>query len=139
MPSPQRANASHGYVDKQDVSLRDHIESRLAALEKSLDERFKSQEQAIAHALAANEKRLDGMNEFREALRDQSRQFSVKSDLDNLSAVTCKDIERLEEDIKSLNESRAEMRGKASQTQLVVAYIISIIGIIFGIINIVAK
>jgi hypothetical protein len=40
-------------------------------------------------ALAANEKRLDGMNEFRQSLRDQNATFVTRTELYAIAMVVC--------------------------------------------------
>jgi exonuclease VII small subunit len=79
------------------VSLRDYVDTRLAAAEKALEV-----------ALVANEKRLDAMNEFRATLKDQAATFITRADLQ-----AC--IGSLEASVDSLKESRALLEGKASQ------------------------
>jgi len=72
------------------------------------------------------EKRLDGMNEFRDTLKDQSGSFLTKSEFYTYR-------NKLDEDIRSLRESRAEIAGKASQTSVNIALLISIVGLILSI------
>jgi len=149
-PSP-RSNASHGYVDKQNVSLKEYFDMRFNALEKalsdaekahdehqeeitkSIDDRFRAQEKAVVVALQSNEKRLDSMNEFRETLRDQNKTFITRADHDALIISYQKDIESLDDKISSLNEFRAELKGKASQSQLNITFIFTLISFIIGI------
>ena len=57
------------------VDLKEHMETRLDALKEQLVQRLAAIEQAVGVALAANDKRLDGMNEFRATLRDQASTF----------------------------------------------------------------
>lgn len=52
------------------ISLKDHFDSLLAARDK-----------AEAEARAGMEKRLDGMNEFRDALKDQSSKFVTRAEV----------------------------------------------------------
>jgi hypothetical protein len=49
---------------KDGVSLKEHFDTRLTAMEK-----------AVAAASAAMEQRLGTMNKFRNSLRDQAQQF----------------------------------------------------------------
>lgn len=53
----------------ESVSLKEHIEALL-----------REREEAVRTALAALDRRLDGMNEFRETLSDQSRRFMLRED-----------------------------------------------------------
>jgi len=71
------------------------------------------------------EKRLDSMNEFRQALEDQSRHFLTKEHYQIQH-------ERLVEDIRMLRENKATLEGRASIKSVLVAYVISILGLIIG-------
>lgn len=66
--------------------------------------------------------RLQSMNEFREAMKDQANTYIPR--VEYLTR-----HEGIEKDIRSLRESRAELVGKASQNSVVVAYIIAAVGI----------
>ena len=111
------AGNPHRLTQGDVVSLKEHIESRFAAIEK-----------AIEIALAALDKRLDGMNEIREAMRDQSGYFisrkEVELQLDKISA-----------DITALKEYRAEAKGKASMLSVAISALLGIAGIVIGVIG----
>ena len=97
------------------VSLRDYFEARLVAIEK-----------AVEVADAANNKRLDGMNEFREALRDQNVRFT-----------TCVEFAALRDQVQEMKETAAEVRGKASQTSVFIAYGIALLSIVISLIGLI--
>ncbi len=99
------------------VSLEKHFETRIIAIEKSIE--------ATAKVL---DRRLEGMNEFREALKDQASKFITRSELNVI-------IQRLDVDIRVLREYKATMEGKASQTSVSFAYAIAIISLIVGIVG----
>jgi len=139
MANGQRANATHGYVDKQDVSLREYLENRIDNLEKTLLERYSTQEKTTANVLSANEKRLDSMNEFRETLRDQNRTFITRTDHESLIASFQKDIDRIDDDIESLKISRAELSGKASQSQLNIHFIFTLVSFVIAVVGLLIK
>lgn len=86
-------------------------------------------EHAIVIAASSMEKRLDGMNEFRNAMADQNAQFLTKSSFDVLH-------ERVEKDVKDLLNYKWTSEGKASQTSMIITLIISIVGILIGIFSI---
>lgn len=48
--------------------------------DKRYEQRFRAQEEAVRVATNAHEKRLDGMNEFRETLRDQATTFMPRAE-----------------------------------------------------------
>jgi hypothetical protein len=102
---------------KNYVTLKEYLESRLENIEKSTD-------------LAARimEKRLEGMNEFRETLKDQASQFVTRTEL----IVIQKAIEK---DIRELRDFKATIEGKASQLSVIIATALSILGLFLAVIS----
>ena len=49
-------------------------------------------------------------------------------------AAICSQIERLEMEVRDLRESRAELAGKASQTSVIVSYILAIVSLVMAIV-----
>jgi hypothetical protein len=62
------------------VGLKDYVDSRLEAEEKARMQNLDTVEKARRDAYIAMEKRLDGMNEFRDTLRDQSARFMTRDE-----------------------------------------------------------
>jgi len=58
------------------------LNQRISALEARMDERNKTLQIAIDKAENALERRLFGMNEFREALKDQTVRMVTRSEFD---------------------------------------------------------
>ena len=77
-------------------------------------------------------KRLDGMNEFRQTLSEQSDTFLTKAEYSVFRS-------RVEEDIRMLREAKSMLEGKASQQALNVTMIISIVGLIVGMLSILLR
>ena len=100
--------------------------SAIFILTNNFDSRINSVEKGIVLAHNAMEKRLDSMNEFREALKDQNSRFITRTEFDLML-----------KDIQDLKESRAELSGKASQQSVNVAYVISVAGIILSAIGVI--
>lgn len=101
------------------VTLRDHLESRIVALEK-----------ATTIAAGAMETRLDSMNEFRAALKDQSTLFVT-----NESFVGYQ--ERTNLDIRELLKARDVAEGKASQLSVIIATVLGAVGSVVSVIQLV--
>jgi hypothetical protein len=59
----------------------------MLALEKEVELRALQQRDALLTATIAMEKRLDGMNEFRDTLRDQAGSFVTRTELLAVSGV----------------------------------------------------
>jgi hypothetical protein len=154
----------------ENISLKEFIEEKFLdhrgiddvkflGLETQFNIKVAALEKATIVASAAMEKRLEGMNEFRDQLRDQTVTFVTKPEyVQQINRIT-EDIKGLQEnksqligrsehdnmlvklndDIRILRESKANLEGKASQSAVNVAMIISIIGIILSIVGIVNR
>jgi hypothetical protein len=101
-------------MTKENVSLRDHFESRLTSLEKATEVAKKEMD-----------RRLDSMNEFREQLRKQEGTFLTKENYEPRH-------EALAQQIKELQLDRARVEGKASITSVYISYALSIISILLA-------
>lgn len=108
------------------VSLREHFEARLTEVERLLNERINAANKAVEIALANNDQRLGGMNEFRDALKDQASRFVTRDEIGLMLAPLLRDVQ-------GLRESRAELAGKASQNSVIIAWLLAIVGIAIGI------
>jgi hypothetical protein len=58
--------------------------SDTVSIKEYVDGRFADLREAISDARGTMEKRLEGMNEFRDSLRDQSSKFATKEALESL-------------------------------------------------------
>ena len=129
------------------ISIREFLECRLIALEK-----------ATTVAAYGLDRRLEGMNEFRDQLRDQTSTFITRNEHDIVIQRLGDDIKYMREqfgnlfsrkeyevsmanvssDIRILRESKATLDGKASQLSANIALTISVIGImlsLFGVVH----
>ena len=136
-----------------EVSLREYIEARLRELKRTIDLKYQTTEKATLLATYALEKRLESMNEFREAMKDQAQKFLTKNEFDIRHRRMEEDIKMLEEtrvtkseadvchtsfekDIKELTKAKDISEGKASSKSVIIAYIIAIVSLIIGILGI---
>jgi hypothetical protein len=117
MPPAQTQQQNNRRIEAEFVTLRDYVDTRLDAIEKEKD--------ASTRAL---EKRLDGMNEIRDALKDQQSFFVSKAEYRTAH-------ERLADDIRSLRESRALLEGKASTESVNKVGNTALTGIAIGVIG----
>jgi len=67
--------------DKDMRTLADTV-ARVEELDKRLTLRFELMDRSVNVALMSLDRRLDGMNEFRASLRDQTAQFADRKELD---------------------------------------------------------
>jgi hypothetical protein len=96
------------------ISLKEYVDLKIGAIDK-----------ATSVAYASMEKRLEGMNEFRNQLKDQNITFITKAEY---SA----HMNKIEEDIRILRESKAQLEGKASQSDVNSLRLISYISLAIG-------
>ena len=96
------------------VSLREYLESRIFAVEK-----------AIEVANVAMKERLFGMNEFRDTLKDQASRFVTRDEVDVK-------LETIHRQLKELQLAKAELEGKASQSQANIIFVIAVIGLVLS-------
>jgi hypothetical protein len=111
------------------VSLQQYFEDKFTAADKalvlalqSLTVRLEAIDKAQEVYRSALDKRLETMNEFREALKDQNKTFIARPEHELVVA-----------DIRSLRESRATLEGKASMMSVIISYGISIISLFVAI------
>lgn len=88
-----------GEVDRRYEQRFDASEKAIMEVDRRYEQRFVAQERATAIALAANEKRLDGMNEFRLTLSDQARQFLPRIEGEQRIDQAVSRVERLEKQV----------------------------------------
>lgn len=103
------------------ISIRDYV-----------DQRFKDSQRAIDKAEEAISNRLDGMNEFRDTLRDQAARFITREELGTI-------LGKLQDNVNALQKLADIAEGKASMRSVVGAYALAIVGIIIAIIKAAAK
>jgi hypothetical protein len=107
-----------------DVSLHDYVDRRLRDLEKRLEIIAKLNRVAVDKAADMLNVRLESMNEFRAQMKDQQSTYA-----------TSKELRLLEKAIQNLEVDRAVIEGKANQKSVMIAYIISAIGILIAIVS----
>jgi len=89
-------------------------------------------DKALNVASVTMDKRLDGMNEFRDTLRDQAARFITRDEVK-------KENERIETDLRFLRESRAILEGKASQKLAYITLVATIVSFMLALTGIIAN
>jgi ribosome-binding ATPase YchF (GTP1/OBG family) len=110
---------------EETISLREYFDSKIEDLENLMITKVLGLDKATTLAANNMERRLEGMNEFRQQLKDQSLTFLTRSEYEQF-------IRRVDEDIRMLRESKALLEGKASQNYVNFSVLVSIIGIILS-------
>ena len=98
-----------------EVSLREHLESRIQALEK-----------ATEVAARGMERRLEGMNEFRSQLEKQTRTFVDKEAYQHRHDMVC-------DRIKELESFKDKLDGKASASALQLTTILAVAALVIAV------
>lgn len=100
-----------------EVTLKELVHSRLDAIEASFVSRMDSMQKAADKAEAVLQIRLESMNEFRAAMKDQASNLATKGH-----------VERLEERIRSLENHRSYTLGIAAILAVVVSVLLKFFG-----------
>lgn len=72
------------YVDTRLHASEEMLDQKITSLEKKIDTAISNQATALLKAESATEYRLEGMNEFRKTVEDQSNKQATKTELDSL-------------------------------------------------------
>lgn len=112
---------SKNFTAADGVSLKEYFETRLCAIEKASE----LQRETLNI-------RLEAMNEFRDAMKDQTVNYLTRNEYE---IHHCK----LEDDITELKKYRNIMEGKASQSSVIFLGIISLISLLLGVADFVLR
>jgi len=116
------------YIDREvERAVRD-AENRINHQREVSDSRFMSIEEARRLAKIEQDKRLDGMNEFRETLRDQASTFMTRSDVRHQDLVN-----RIESAEKVQAAATARIEGRAGLSSWIAPNAPAIISLIVAI------
>jgi hypothetical protein len=107
------------FTQTDGVTLREYFEALLADLKTQIE-----------HSRVGMEKRLDGMNEFRGALKDQTDKMMPREEY-------YIQHENLIREIKALNTFKDEMKGAATREDVNRATAFAVFGIVIGIVGII--
>jgi hypothetical protein len=116
---------TRGFTGQDGVELKEHIESRLRAIDEFYAMRVANMEQATRTALASLDKRLEGMNEFREALKDATARLPTRNELDAK-------FERVSSELSELQKFKNTMEGKASQSSVNIFMLLSVLSVLMA-------
>lgn len=126
------------------VSIKQHYDELIEQVCRTIEakfelteERFRAQEKALELQQVINDKKFEGQNEWRGAMSDREKTYITRQDHDNLVLLLNTKEDALKKDIKSLELTRAELNGKANQSQVNTNQVIAIIGLMVGIISLI--
>lgn len=102
-----------------DVPLKEYFENRLCELNKRFSERVDEINENVVKAEHQLNHRLEGMNEFRESLRDQSARFLTRAEYDYAHKA-------IDEKVRSMELARANFEGRVATIASLVSIAVSI-------------
>ena len=103
------------FTHQDSVTLKEYFESKFKAVDK-----------ALKLASSNMERRLEGMNEFREDLRNQAATF--------VSRTECEAHRKLiDADLRMLRESKSHLEGKASQLSVTISLLLALAGLVVAV------
>ena len=100
-------------------ALRDYVDARFRALENAIELRAETHERALDIAHRGLEKRLEGMNEFRAQLRDQTATLLPRAEYELMHEKLCAEVRELR-DFRIVVESKASQKAVTFATGLAV-------------------
>lgn len=114
-----------------DVPLKDHIEAQIRWVDRYFEDRIRGVDRHFeAQVKGINDnvksaafdlgKRLEGMNEFRDTLKDQAGRLATKDELNQ-------HIKAIDDRVKSLEMTKANFDGKVAIVSIGVASVVSIL------------
>jgi chlorite dismutase len=88
-------------------SLKEHLLALAEAETRRVDQKFSDRDTAVQAALAAADKRLDSMNEFRQSLNDTASRTMTRAEVDAR-------LDGIYRQLDELKEARNRVEGKSS-------------------------
>jgi len=125
---PTQTKRPANFTQRDGVSLKEYTESRLAAEHDYFEKRIEALEKATCVATATMDRRLAGMNEFREAMSDMSSRMATRTEMQLR-------VDQLSVDISDLRKSRDIATGKASTTSVLITLALSLVGLAISLVN----
>ena len=110
----------------QNVTMKEYIDHRFDELKEYMNVRFNHIDVATKLAQENLNLRLEGMNEFRNSMKDQASSFITRAEHNII-------ISKLDASLSQLREDSAMARGAASQTSVIFAYILTMLAIGIGV------
>jgi len=107
------------------VSFYKYFQREITNIKELFNTKIKGIDREKAAALLAMEKRLEGMNEFRDQLRDQASRFITRDEM------TSK-FDALTKEVDELRLSKATLEGKANQSSVNLSLLIAVLGLILA-------
>ena len=123
-------------ITKMFEEMKDYFDEQIKRTERhcveTTDLKFNSLKEATSLAKENLETRLNTMNEFRGALKDNQNLLFTKSEHELYK-------DKVDEWMRTIDGWKNKQEGKADQSAVNVSLVLSVIGILFGIIGIIMR
>ena len=113
--------------------IKNYVIDKVEALRTEINIKIDALKEATTIAKTSLDERLSHMNEFRDALKDQTATFINRKEHEILIQSIDIRINEINCEIQSLKESKARLEGKADQSSVNTSLIIAIIGIVISV------
>ena len=110
------------------VELKEYVEAQLKSLDRHTETRLRAIEEATGLARDSMNVRLNGMNEFRDAMKDLGGRMATLLEVEAIAA-------SMRSEIGELKRAKDIAEGKASQSSVLWLGLATVIGWILGIIG----
>jgi hypothetical protein len=97
-----------------DVALQVYLERLISEADKRYTERFRLADEAVAKAERTMNERLNSMNEFREALKDQSNKMATRLELDTIG-----------NQVEELRRDKSNLDGRLAVVSALISFAVS--------------
>ena len=95
-----------------DITLKEHIDIRLESLDEKMSIRLEALDKALNVAKIENDRRLEGMNEFRAELERSSKKFVTKESNDILHNAQTDVLEKISQRLRTVEQSKSNLDGR---------------------------
>ena len=146
------SKADNGFTYRDGVSLKEHILALFEEKDKAISAALASAKEAVAVAEINAAKWRESANEWRSAMSDKDKTYETKSEHLIFSesiekelrafrlfreerASVPSDVKNLKDKVDALTTFKDQMQGKANQSAVTVAMIISVLGLLSGFIS----
>lgn len=104
----------------EEITLREYIEQRISEMNCRINHRFEEVDENVKKAETQLNHRLEAMNEFREAMREQSSKFLTRNEYDYAH-------KSVEKQIHDMELAKANFEGRAGVVAGLVSVAVSIV------------
>jgi hypothetical protein len=114
--------------NKNSINLRDYFDTRFNELKEYMNIKFNSIEKATNLASDNLNTRLEGMNEFRASMKDQTANFITRTEHEAL-------VTKMDSDIKyAVSQIKSDVLQEQARTRWMVTEVVIIFGIVITIV-----